>query len=353
MPTFDFNIQTSPAANSNGVGTRSVNGTFSAGGDNVTFTMSSTDADNKTLSLGASSSPFGFQINDNGDDDAFVMNFAGNSTAGLKGISGTTGNPIVVGNGQFAAGTWNVSFLTSGGGTVFGGTMNGAGDTVSSTLSNVTGIKFTSISGAGSFDRLEIDSLSYNALTTCYCAGTRIKTPDGFKLVEDLVAGERICTPTGTTTVQWLGKQAISTLLTHPAKINPIRILAGALAEGVPSRDLFVSPDHAIHVNGVLYNAIALVNGSTITQVRNMPKAGFTYYHVETERHELILAEDCAAESYLDNPSREVFDNGVERADAAVIQEMELPRVSSRRLVPESVIAQIERRTDTFLKLAG
>ncbi|KMW57739.1 hypothetical protein AIOL_002706 [Candidatus Rhodobacter oscarellae] len=51
----------------------------------------------------------------------------------------------------------------------------------------------------------------------------------------------------------------------------------------VPSRDLYVSPDHAVEIDGVLINAMALDNGTTITQVAKMPLDGFTYYHVETE----------------------------------------------------------------------
>ncbi|MCP3969291.1 MAG: hypothetical protein GY717_03035, partial [Rhodobacteraceae bacterium] len=88
------------------------------------------------------------------------------------------------------------------------------------------------------------------------------------------------------------------------------------------------------------------VNGTSIHQVSDMPLDGFTYYHVETETHELILAEGCAAESYLDIPDRSSFVNGAERADAPVIEEMDLPRISSSRLVPAAILGRLAGRTE-------
>ena len=89
----------------------------------------------------------------------------------------------------------------------------------------------------------------------------------------------------------------------------------GALGEGVPARDLYVSPDHGIAIDGLLINAIALVNGHSIYQV-DAPLDGFTYYHVELENHALLFAEGAAAESYLpQNQERMSFENGSEYED--------------------------------------
>jgi hypothetical protein len=120
-------------------------------------------------------------------------------------------------------------------------------------------------------------------------------------------------------------------------KINPICVTAGALGPGRPARDLYLSGDHALEIDGYLINAGALVNGRTIHQVAEMPKAGFTYYHVETDAHELILAEGCAAESFIDYAGRDGFVNGDDRAGEPPIREMDLPRISDVRLVPDSI----------------
>ncbi len=140
---------------------------------------------------------------------------------------------------------------------------------------NINGIRFTTLSV--NRDSFGVNELSANALN-CFCAGTRIATANGDIAVEDVLPGMRLRTADGgETNVQWLGRQEIAPRFVHPAKINPICISAGAIADDVPARNLFVSPDHAIEIDGVLINASALVNGSTIYQVAKMPLDGFTY----------------------------------------------------------------------------
>ncbi|MDJ0631169.1 MAG: Hint domain-containing protein [Rhodobacter sp.] len=214
-------------------------------------------------------------------------------------------------------------------------------------LSTPNAIQFNklvfSLSGAGSGANF-INDITANI--NCFCAGTRIATPNGAKAVEHLQAGDSILTANGgETAVKWLGLQPVNTRLTHPAKVNPICFIAGALADGVPSRDLWVSADHAIGIDGMLINAGALVNGETIYQVRDMPLGGFTYYHVETTGgHELIIAEGVAAESYVDYADTEGFVNAGER-DGLTIPEMDLSRISSARLVPTAIRARLAART--------
>jgi hypothetical protein len=75
----------------------------------------------------------------------------------------------------------------------------------------------------------------------------------------------------------------------------------------VPARDLFLSPDHAIFDEDVLIPVKHLVNGTTIVQ---QEREAVTYYHLELERHDVILAEGLPCESYLDNGTRSAFANG-------------------------------------------
>jgi len=181
----------------------------------------------------------------------------------------------------------------------------------------------------------------------CFAEGTLIETETGPRAVETLAPGDRLRTADGgLTSVRWLGLMPVDTRLCHPAKVNPIRITAGALGEGLPERDLMLSADHAICLDGILVNAGALVNGTTITQVRDMPLDGFTYYHVETDAHQLLLAEGVAAESFIDYAGRDSFVNGGERAVAATIPEMDLPRISDARLVPEAMQERLLARAE-------
>ncbi len=143
----------------------------------------------------------------------------------------------------------------------------------------------------------------------CFAAGTRIATPGGAVAVEDLRPGDLVVSAFGgSVAVQWIGRRvADATRHPDPTAVWPIRFRAGALGESVPRRDLFVSPDHALYLDGHLIPAGLLVNGTSITQdVRDR----VTYYHVELPQHDVVLAEGAACESYLDTGNRADFDNG-------------------------------------------
>jgi hypothetical protein len=87
----------------------------------------------------------------------------------------------------------------------------------------------------------------------------------------------------------------------------PVRVRAGAFGDRRPDRDLLLSPDHAVFTGGVLIPVRYLVNGATVIQER---VDGLTYWHVELDRHDVILAEGLACESYLDTGNRGAFING-------------------------------------------
>ena len=108
--------------------------------------------------------------------------------------------------------------------------------------------------------------------------------------------------------VTWIGQRRID-LVSHdnPEIARPVRIRAGAFGEAVPHRDLLLSPDHAVYVDGVLIPAKHLINGTTITQDASIEEAH--YFHIEVDEHDVLLAEGLTVESYLDTGNRDVFAN--------------------------------------------
>jgi hypothetical protein len=147
-------------------------------------------------------------------------------------------------------------------------------------------------------------------------------------------------TAKGPLPVRWLGRSDISIRFTDQLRSLPIRITAGALGGGLPRRDLLLSPDHAIFLDGILVQAGALVNGASIRREYDVPEC-FSYYHVELASHELLLAEGVAAESFVDNVDRMHFANWDERTTPAEpIAEMLYPRAKSHRQLPPSLRAR-------------
>jgi hypothetical protein len=146
----------------------------------------------------------------------------------------------------------------------------------------------------------------------CYARGTMVRTPDGDLPVEKLRSGKQVITLVDrqevSKTVVWLGHRRIN-IAGHPRPetVAPIRIRRAAFAEGMPHRDLIVSPDHAIFVEGKLICARQLVNGTTIRQENDW--TAVDYYHVELDQHAILLAEGLPAESYLDTGNSGFFEN--------------------------------------------
>ncbi|MBN8898790.1 MAG: Hint domain-containing protein, partial [Rhodospirillales bacterium] len=96
----------------------------------------------------------------------------------------------------------------------------------------------------------------------------------------------------------------------HPApdSVCPFRVAAHAFGRDMPARDLFLSPDHALFVDGVLIPVRYLADGKAIVQVA---PADVTYWHVELDRHDVILAENLPAECLLPGePNRAAFADG-------------------------------------------
>ena len=151
--------------------------------------------------------------------------------------------------------------------------------------------------------------------------------------------------------MSWLGKQTVSTVFADPVRSWPIRVKAGALGENVPVRDLLVSPDHALLVDGVLVHAGALVNETSIVRETQVPQV-FVYYHVELDDHSLILAENTPAETFVDNVDRLNFDNWAEHQalypEGKPVVELPYPRAKARRQVPVDIRVALAARAEAI-----
>jgi autotransporter passenger strand-loop-strand repeat protein len=158
----------------------------------------------------------------------------------------------------------------------------------------------------------------------CFVPGTLIRTTRGDIPVEKLSPGDRVVTPDGAETVEWIGEKSYD--MGFAAKnplIWPVRIRADAIADGVPARDMCVSAGHGIWVTDeetqqeTLVPAWRLANGVTIlhaldaAQDPSLPQdATLRYYHIQLkDKHGIVFAHNLESESLLDNCPG-MFDNG-------------------------------------------
>jgi hypothetical protein len=149
----------------------------------------------------------------------------------------------------------------------------------------------------------------------CFLRGTRIQTPHGDVRVECLSIGDRVVTAGGKSLpVKWIGRQRFTKPRSShwPETVHPIRVARSALADNVPHADLYLSPRHALYLDGVLIEVKDLVNGSSIAPAMPADLEAIEYFHIELETHEVILAEGAPVETFLDRSGRDMFSNFVE-----------------------------------------
>jgi hypothetical protein len=275
-----------------------------------------------------------------GISGAYIYNY-GNITGGDGGASGGSG--VVINGANFI----NYGTITGGDGTPgdaidFGTGAGSFTEESAATLGGAIGgfnsgdtLEFMGSGGVSSFDSAT-DTLTLNDGTTvgftafgtnlqfstdasgdlmvsaaCYAKGTLIPTPTGEVPIESLGIGSPILTAVGEVhTVRWTGRRRIDCARhPRPAEVWPVCVSAHALGENIPSRDLWVSPGHSLYLDGHLIPAGLLVNGVTVRQVA---QKSVEYWHVELDRHDIILANQLPAESYLDTGNRMAFENGGE-----------------------------------------
>ncbi len=203
-------------------------------------------------------------------------------------------------------------------------------------------------------DEVFVDVNTYTGTTSasialmCFLEGSLIATETGARRVEHLSIGEAVATADGRyVPITWIGRQTVFTRFGPAERLMPVRFAAGSLGDGLPHTDLMVTADHGMLVDGVICHAGALVNGGTITRVP-LSEMGesYTVYHIETEAHEIILANGAPAETFIDNVSRRVFDNFAEfealYGDVPEMEELPYPRAMSARQVPGIVRQRLQ-----------
>jgi Hint domain len=150
----------------------------------------------------------------------------------------------------------------------------------------------------------------------CYLRGTRLRTTKTGRCVEDLKIGERVVILSGdnkpskpvSKPIKWIGRQRFEKRSERwPANLEPVRIRRFALDEQTPHRNLYLSPNHAIYIDGLLIPAKYLINGTSIVQAMPEGVEEIEYFHIELETHEVIFAEGVAAETLLVMKDREAF----------------------------------------------
>ncbi len=300
-----------------GYGTTGGSGYFTSAANKLTTTTqgpSNTAAGNGTLEIGSGlvSAGIADSINFAGINNTLILDTSTLANAGLlssinnfqsagdqivfNGVSAVNEKIISYSNGLLTFSNNGVTATIGFGG--MGGTVTASNFTIGNTAA-VEGGNSSTYAG-----NLVI------GFATCFLRGTMIATPSGEVAVETLRAGDLVTAVEAGQTVSrpvaWVGGRAMR-VAEHDGQdaAYPVRIRRGAFAENVPHRDLLVTPEHCILTEAGLTPARMLVNGASILVDRSIPE--YEFFHVELERHGILLSEGLTTESYLDTGNRALF----------------------------------------------
>lgn len=262
------------------------------------------------------------------DDDDVLSGDAGNDVidGGIDEdtIYGGTGDDTIIGGqgadslmGEDDQDVFLVGSETEGAGDVIDGGSGGVDyDTLDLRGSGPLRINYDSNPENGTVDFLDGDGNTTSSLTfteienviPCFTPGTLIATPKGERPVEDLRPGDRVITrDNGIQEIRWTGRKAMGwKALCASPHLKPVLIRQGSLGNGLPERDMMVSPNHRVLVandrtslyfeeHEVLVAAKHLVNNRGVHGIDSM---GTSYIHFMFDQHEVVLSNGAWTESF-------------------------------------------------------
>jgi len=256
-----------------------------------------------TLTLAPGATPTLIEVSDN---DAVFDEVDGSQTlAGAVNIDGTSygsGTSIHTAYDLINSSTGHqVTSIHFGG----NGYQQGAVDGLVSTEPLVAGQSYR-------FDRERTSHRQdnqYDDFVACFTRGTSIRTNNRTTLVENLKPGDLVETADGDfKPVRLVLRRTlhVQDFSTSP-KLRPICITAGAMGQGLPTKDLMVSPQHRMLVNGPLCARMFDANEVLVSARKLSVLPGIyvdqdvtevTYFHLVFDEHQVVFAENAPSESF-------------------------------------------------------
>jgi hypothetical protein len=143
--------------------------------------------------------------------------------------------------------------------------------------------------------------------------------------------GALVMTTNGALPVKWVGRQTMrrnASASWHPSVV-PIRVSRFAIDDRTPQRDLYLSQEHSLLIDGVLIPVKHLVNGRSIAFDDDAKMSEtIEYFSVELDNHQVIFAEGTAAESFRYTGGQIAWDNLADYHDLCGGEHKAIPPVA-------------------------
>lgn len=179
---------------------------------------------------------------------------------------------------------------------------------VNFTVAGTYTLRFTELGPDNSFGAI-VDNIS---MLVCFAGQTLIDTPSGGRPARDIKVGDLVTTERGPMPVRWVGRRHVTTTeMVANDRLRPVKITAGALGQGLPRADLWVSRQHRMLVASPICQRMfgqsdILVSALKLTALPGIhldAEIGqIDYIHLLFDRHEVVFAEGAPSESLLLQP---------------------------------------------------
>lgn len=231
-----------------------------------------------------------------------------------------------IANIRLGGGDDTLNFIsTSVSGDIRGG---GGADTlnlpVGTVVNDATFGTFTVVSGgnyslsSGTFTLPSSNVVTYSSFDDgtgfpCFTRNTLIRVGSGEVSVQKLQVGDKIQTAVnGQSVIRWIGSRrfVLKDFDANP-KLRPVRIVAAALGNGLPRRDMLVSRQHRMLVSSKVAKQMFGTTDVLISAIKLTALPGIyvdekveeiEYFHLLFDQHEIIFAESAPTESLYTGP---------------------------------------------------
>lgn len=203
-------------------------------------------------------------------------------------------------------------------------------------------------------DVFSSDTPTPGTTNICFANGTQLLTPSGLRKVDALKVGDQVITADGTAKpIQWIYAKTWHKSETDSApNLQPICILQGALGLNLPSRDLRLSQQHRVLVQGPIAKRMfgvdeVLVPAKALLALPGIfiekQSGSIAYYHVMLAQHDILVAEGVQSESLYLGPQALSSIPQAALTDALNMLGLHISQIAHCKLKPARPLAPIKQ----------
>lgn len=157
---------------------------------------------------------------------------------------------------------------------------------------------------------------------TCFLEDCDVLTPYGYKNITEIKSGSYIIADGEAVKVLEIGVGTTKAINNVPLDLSgyPVCITKNAFGENKPNKDIHLTPEHSVYMNGFLIPIRLLVNDVSIYYDTEIEY--FEYYHIICEKHTIVDVNGLDAETYYNTGNSFKFKNNIPQVESDIFSQI-------------------------------